>query len=114
MALTVEHPKHLERLRAEDDQNLRDMRDYLERAARRPEIAQALCGSGYSDGQFVATLLEKCRGVWIYLHYVVEEIERGRRSPLDLEALPNGVWGEWHEDNAKPCHLNVCDDYNSY
>ena len=97
VALTVEHPKHLERLKAEDDQNLRDMRDYLECAARRPDIARVLHGSGYSDEQFVATLLEKCRGVWIYLHYVVEEIERGRRSPLDLEALPDGVWGYYAE-----------------
>jgi len=97
VALTVEHPKHRERLEAEDDQNLRDMRDYLERAARRPDIARALRGSGYSDEQFVGTLLEKCRGVWIYLHYVVEEIERGRRSPLDLEALPDGVWGYYAE-----------------
>ena len=97
VALTVEHPKHRERLKAEDDQNLRDMRDYLERTARRSDIVPARRGSDYSDEQFVATLLEKCRGVWIYLHYVVEEIEQGRRSPLDLEALPDGVWGYYAE-----------------
>jgi hypothetical protein len=38
------------------------------------------------------TLADKCKGVWIYLHFVVEEIERGDRSPLDLDSLPHGVW----------------------
>jgi hypothetical protein len=32
------------------------------------------------------------RGLWIYLHYVLSEIERGERTPLDLSALPQGIW----------------------
>jgi len=110
VALKVEGPRRVFRLRAGDRDNLVDMRRYLEQAATREKIAQALAEQGYGREQFVETLLAKCQGVWIYLHYVVGEIERGKRSPLDLEALPEGLWqyyaqhwarwrekGEWYD-----------------
>ena len=89
-------------LAAESDDNRDDMRRFLANAAAWPGISQALQQSGYTSEQFVATLLEKCRGVWIYLRYVVQEIERGERSPLALDALPEGIaqyyaayWQRW-------------------
>jgi hypothetical protein len=94
-------------LRADDDRNLADMHRYLHRAADRPGVAAALAGAGYSADQFVVTLADKCKGVWIYLHYVVEEIERGDRSPLELDSLPHGVWqyyaqfwNRWQDQHA--------------
>ena len=97
VALTVEKPWRPYRLRAEADQNLGDMRTYLEQAACWPGIARALRESAYSGEQFITTLLEKSRGVWIYLHYIVEEIEQGERRPLDLAALPESLWGYYAE-----------------
>ncbi len=95
--LNVQGPRDRVRLRAENPDNQGDMRDYLEQAASWPGIASALRGSGYSDEQFVATLLEKCRGVWIYLHYIIEEIAGGKRSPLALDTLPDGLFGYYAE-----------------
>jgi hypothetical protein len=79
-------------LEAGDANNLADMRAYVELTAGLEKISQALSKSGLSRDQFVEKLLDKSRGVWIYLHYVVGEIERGERSPLELETLPQGVW----------------------
>jgi len=42
--------------------------------------------------RFCEVLLQRCAGIWIYLYYVLSEVERGERSPLDLEDLPKGVW----------------------
>src|SRR5205823_5920440 len=53
-------------------------------------------------------LLERCHGVWIYLHYVVHEIERSERSPLDLGELPDGItqyyaryWRRWRDTDEE-------------
>ena len=80
------------------------MRAYLEAAALWPGVARALAegrrgpaGRPPTAAEFVETLLRKCQGVWIYLHYVVSEIDQGTRSPLDLEALPNSVWQYYAE-----------------
>jgi len=90
--LRVEGPRRVFRLEVGSAENLADMRVYLERAATWDGVALALAEGGYSRAEFVETLLKKCRGVWIYLHYVVGEIEHGERSPLDLKTLPEGVW----------------------
>src|SRR5208337_4223012 len=94
VTLYVEGPHHVEPLKAEDQKNLADMRAFLEKALTWPGIQKAL-GEGkdrIAGSQFIETLLEKSRGVWIYLHYVVAEIEAGRRSPLKLEKLPRDLW----------------------
>lgn len=92
------------RLAAGSDENQADMRRYLEGAAMWSGIGAALRASGYSPEQFVETLMVKCRGVWIYLHYVIHEIERGERTPLDLDGLPDGMtqyyvryWRRWRD-----------------
>jgi len=105
VTLRVEGPRRVFRLEAQSEKNRADMRAYLEAAATWSGVARALAEQGYAREQFVAALLEKCRGVWIYLHYVVGEIERGERSPLDLATLPEGVWqyyaqywSRWRDD----------------
>jgi hypothetical protein len=87
-----EGPRRIFRLEAVDARNLADMHAYLEGASRWAGVARALAEAQVSAAQFVETLLAKCQGVWIYLHYVVREIERGERSPLLLDTLPQGVW----------------------
>jgi Domain of unknown function (DUF4062) len=92
VSLIVDTARRVVTLEAGDANNLADMRAYVELAAGLEKISQALRKSEFSPDQFVEKLLDKSRGVWIYLHYVVGEIERGERSPLELETLPQGVW----------------------
>lgn len=91
-----------QQLTAEGAENRRDMQEFLERSCSWSGVRRALSGSGYSAAQFVEALLDKCRGVWIYLHYVVHEIDKGERTPLDLGELPDGMmqyyarhWTQW-------------------
>jgi tetratricopeptide (TPR) repeat protein len=100
--LKVEGPRRTFTLVATSPKNLSDMRTYLEAVTRRPAIRAALEKADYAPTQFVETLLHKCQGVWVYLHYVVKEIAQGKRAPGDLAALPEGMtryyaryWGQW-------------------
>lgn len=78
---------------AESEANQADMLSFLEYASTLPEIRTAFQQSKqqYMPEQFITTLKDKCRGVWIYLYFVVQEISNGDRSPLDLNALPDGM-----------------------
>lgn len=80
-------------LEAQGEDNLQDMEDYLSAVAKRPEVAGQIHAKDYSEDFFIQTLKEKSLGVWMYLHYVIKEIERGQRAPLDIESLPKGLVG---------------------
>jgi hypothetical protein len=95
-------PPHIEKLDAQGGENLQDMEDYLRAIVKRPEISGQILAKNYSDDFFVQTLKEKSLGVWMYLHYIIKEIESGSRTPLDIENLPIGLigyyadfWDDW-------------------
>lgn len=94
------------RLEADAAPNRDDMQRFLASAAQRPAIADVLQRCACSPETFAATLAQRCGGVWIYLQYVVTEIEGGNRDPLVLEELPAGVWQYyaeyWQRWRAKP------------
>lgn len=102
-------------LSAGSDENQKDMQYFLEQVAAWPGVCEVLEARNYTSQQFVSALLEKCEGLWIYLHYIVHEIERGERSPLVLEALPKGLtqyylqlfqnWYEQDETQWNEFHL---------
>jgi len=89
-------------LEAQGVDNLQDMQTYLSAVAKRPEVAGQIRAREYSEAFFIQTLQEKSLGVWMYLHYIIKEIESGSRAPLDLEDLPTGLtgyyadyWDDW-------------------
>lgn len=90
-------------LTATSNENRADMRHFLDAATTWPGVARALQQTEHTSEQFVTALLEKCRGLWIYLHYIIHEIEQGERW-LDLETLPDGMmqyysryWARWRD-----------------
>ena len=95
-------------LTADDPNNRADMELFLKGTTEWRGVRKALFANGYTAVQFVQTLTQKCGGVWIYLHYVVHEIENGDRTPLDLESLPDGMsqyyvryWGQWRNSDEE-------------
>jgi len=101
-------PRRRFHLVADSGENQEDLRRFLELATTWPGITQALRDSNYKPEQFATILLQKCDGVWIYLHYVIHEIDRGERSPLDLHALPDGMvhyyaryWQGWRDEDEE-------------
>lgn len=90
--LRVDVPRQVIAIQADSEANMRDIHAYLELMAESSEIRPRLESSGVSGETFVNTLLDRSGGVWIYLHYVLAEIDRGTRSPRDIDKLPMGLW----------------------
>src|SRR5262249_556682 len=88
---TATTPRRIFHMEDNSYENREDVRKFRERGATRYIVAQALRESGYAQSQFVKTLMEKCAGVWIYLHYLVHEIAEKYRGPLNLDTLPFGL-----------------------
>ncbi|MBN2007170.1 MAG: hypothetical protein JXA21_27715 [Anaerolineae bacterium] len=89
-------------LMANSPDNLDDMRRYLRKVIKRPAIQDALSCSHCTEDWFVEAVVNKCAGVWIYTQYIIYEIEKGTRAPVDLTSLPFGMpqyyaryWKEW-------------------
>ncbi|ROO51273.1 WD40 repeat protein [Micromonospora sp. Llam0] len=77
--------------------NLADMAAYLHAATTGPTpdpvLTTVLAERRVPASAFVATLLDRCRGVWIYLRYVLDEVRAGLRPPNDVVCLPDGLRG---------------------
>jgi hypothetical protein len=80
------------KLLANSEENERDMRTYLKAAGRRLGLGSYQSGNQPTINDFVSILSKKSRGLWIYLHYVLEQIESRDRPLIDLNALPDGLW----------------------
>src|SRR5258708_8554220 len=83
---------------ADDNANIEDMRRYLYQTATQPRMPALLSDARFEADRFVSTLIERCAGVWIYLHYVLEEIRSGSRLPASLDELPSGLWDYYTEN----------------
>ncbi|MGI5245293.1 hypothetical protein [Dactylosporangium sp. CA-139066] len=79
-------------IHADDEANLRDMEIYLRRVADEREMRDRLAAAGMLSTELVGTLKSRCAGVWIYLHFVLDEIRSGRRRVDDLGSLPEDLW----------------------
>ncbi len=72
--------------------NIADIHEYVERAVKRPGIQAYLVAQGIDDKLFTERLVEKSEGNFMYLHYVLSEIEHGAAyTAPGLEALPVGL-----------------------
>ncbi|GIE76911.1 hypothetical protein Aph02nite_28610 [Actinoplanes philippinensis] len=72
-----------------DERNLADMRHFLERTAGGDgEIAGRLATAGVTTGDFVAGLLDRSGGVWVYLRYILDALRLDLHSPLEIDQLP--------------------------
>ena len=71
--------------------NVADIREYVEQAVSRPGILAYITAQGIDNELFINHLVEKSEGNFMYLHYVLPEIEHGYYKDLGLEALPTGL-----------------------
>lgn len=78
-------------LRQDSADNLTDIRAYLEEATTRAGIQAYLAKHQVASVEFVTHLMEKSQGNFIYLRYVLPEIEEGAYQDWELEAIPAGL-----------------------
>jgi transcriptional regulator with XRE-family HTH domain len=71
----------------------RDIETYIQSASRRPQLRSWLDRTGVGEVKFVETLTDKSENNFMYLYYVLPEIEHGTYRDLDIEKLPVGLEG---------------------
>jgi hypothetical protein len=78
--------------------NATDVREYIQLAVSRPGIQAYIASQGINETVFVDHLARKSEGNFMYLRYVLPEIERGAYKDLALKALPVGL-KNYYEDH---------------
>ncbi|HME09320.1 MAG TPA: hypothetical protein VKG25_19835 [Bryobacteraceae bacterium] len=71
--------------------NTADIREYVTQAVPRPGIQAYIAAQGIANADFVQRLVEKSQGNFIYLRYVLPEIERNPQSNVAINELPTGL-----------------------
>jgi len=71
--------------------NIADIRQYVEQAVEREGIQAYITAQGIDNGTFVTHLVEKSQGNFMYLRYVLPEIERGAYKDPELKDIPVGL-----------------------
>ncbi|MEI7644605.1 MAG: AAA family ATPase [Chloroflexales bacterium] len=72
-------------------ENQADIKAYVTTRASRPGIQRYIAAQEIDSELFVAHLREKSQGNFMYLRYILPEIERGMYRDLSLAALPSGL-----------------------
>ena len=78
--------------------NIADIRKYVEQALARSGIQAYITALNITEVVFVEHLVGKSEGNFMYLRYVLPEIEKGAYRNLMLDALPKGLQN-YYEDH---------------
>jgi hypothetical protein len=96
---------HSLRLESQSAANLGDARRFVEDRLGLPGIRRWMAERAVDPEQFVAALLERSEGNFMYLHYVLPAIEGGALQAFRLDELPRGLrayyQGHWRQMRAK-------------
>jgi len=71
--------------------NIADVHEYVVRNVTLPGIQAYITKQEIDNDLFIDYLVQKSEGNFMYLHYVLPEIEHGAYTDLGLEALPAGL-----------------------
>ncbi len=78
--------------------NLEDIREFVEAHLPRAGIRSYLIDQGLEDKAFVAEMVARSQGNFMYLRYVLPEIERGDHQSQPFTTLPIGLTS-YYEDH---------------
>lgn len=71
--------------------NIADIRQHVEQSLNKPGIQTYIATQGINETTFVDHLVGKSEGNFMYLRYVLPEIENGAYKDLGLDSIPVGL-----------------------
>lgn len=80
------------------ENNFADIRLFTQSYASRPRIHDYIASQGLDEATFVDELVLRSEGNFMYLHYVLPEIEKGTYTTRDFTTLPVGLQS-YYEDH---------------
>jgi hypothetical protein len=78
-------------IRQDSQHNIEDIQEYIRAKTIRSGIQAYIVSQSIDPKRFIQYLVEKSQGNFMYLRYVLPEIERGAYRDLALDALPEGL-----------------------
>ncbi|MEZ2269845.1 MAG: AAA family ATPase [Microcoleus sp.] len=98
LPFVVHSPQHLFNLMEYRDQSRRDVEDYIRDATRHPKLREWIDKRELTLEEFVNPLADKSENNFMYLRYILPQIEQGFYQNLKIENLPKGLEG-YYEDH---------------
>ncbi|MBD2213327.1 hypothetical protein H6G27_26135 [Nostoc linckia FACHB-104] len=98
LPFVVHAPQHLFKLMEYRDQSRQDVQNYIWGATRRPKLQAWIDRREMTVEEFVNQLADKSENNFMYLRYVLPQIEDGFYQDLSIESLPKGLEG-YYEDH---------------
>ena len=80
------------------EDNERDIEEFVRARARCPRLKSWLSDRSITPESFTRTMAAKSRGNFMYLRYVLEEMERGAYRDLRIDQLPIGLESYYDEN----------------
>lgn len=98
LPLRVECEQQTLEIGQDSPHNLEDIREYVEAHLPRAGIRTYLIAQGLQDKAFVAEMVKRSEGNFMYLRHVLPEIESGDRQNEPFTDLPEGL-ASYYEDH---------------
>jgi hypothetical protein len=98
LPLRIESPRGQFEMDPTSPDNRKDIRAYLKSKARGRKMGAYVRAQKLDRDSFVEIMGEKSQGNFMYLHYVLPEIERGTYKDLEFAKLPAGLQN-YYEDH---------------
>ncbi len=111
--LRVDAPLQYLDIEHDTPENDLDVRRYVVAQYSRPGILTYISNWRLDGEHFVELLVKKSEGNFMYLHYVLPEIENGSYRVLPLETLPSGLVN-YYEDHWQRMKLKNPDAWFDY
>jgi hypothetical protein len=100
MSLRIECEHRILDIEHDGKGNIRDVHDYVQQSLDTPGIRAYIATQGITTNEFVDLIVAKSEGNFMYLRYVLPEIESGAYTSLSYDALPQGLQNyyesHWH------------------
>jgi hypothetical protein len=98
LPLTVTTPIHRFNLMQYQAESLADIKTYIREALKRPQLNAWVQNQGLSEENFITQLADKSENNFMYLRYILCDIEIGKYQNLTINQLPQGLQS-YYEDH---------------
>jgi hypothetical protein len=111
--LSIDCEQESREIKHDSADNQADIALYILEATARPGIQHYVMTHQIDASYFIAQMVEKSEGNFIYLYYVLPELERGTHQNRSLDNLPHGL-ENYYEDHWQIMKGQAGDEWFTY
>ncbi len=105
----VEAPQEMFALKAESELNKGDIKQFIQQKLAKSQALQNwIAVRNLRDKEFIDQLAEKSEYNFMYLRYVLPDIESGKYQNLDIKSLPKGL-NQYYQQHLRRMNIDTND-----